>query len=135
MKLMGVSRVAQAIAEIAPTQSTTKFFVSPTNRSSQQWQTATSEWINTSSSTPSPLPPQCVQLFGTTLDNFNTRREELATLAGGHFTEAIAFRISPQSSSSKRQGKGSGEEGRLAIRFEAQHTRYGVLPVPFLFYV
>jgi len=40
---VGVSGVAQAIAEKCTNSvNATKFFVSPTNRSSQQWQTATS---------------------------------------------------------------------------------------------
>ena len=44
----------------------------------------------------------------TALDNFTTRRAELATLAGGHATEAIAFAESLLTQAAHRRKKSSG---------------------------
>jgi len=47
-----------------------------------------------------------------TLDNFNTRREELATLAGGHSaTEAIAADLSSIKQLTEEAGEGIRERG------------------------
>lgn len=65
--------------------------------------------IITQPSFPTPHSPVRTVVRVTTLDNFNTRREELATLAGGHSaTEAIAFAESLLNQAAHRRGRGEG---------------------------
>jgi len=73
----GLGGSASDRREIAPTQSTPP---SSLCHQPRQWQTATSEWINTITKPSSPLlTPVRTVVRVTTLDNFTTRREELAT--------------------------------------------------------